>query len=248
MVVRKFNLFEWAEITDSQIADLADLAFTEKWDFNDGEGKYRILREYLANTFTRTNLENKLYAKGGHNESEAGSIIWNTGLLGIDNTYIYMNFGKDEQDHWFLQGFFTSETVDKLFKARNLLPDKVDYFEDDIDNIYINPNKCTFTFNLPGMVDKHKKQFMELIFHLDADYSLAIPMYDVEKDEMVFALPFDMDLDGKVDCALVVRKSTMLVGIEKIYDIYEVISLENAYINCRTIKKVNSKWLEVNNI
>ena len=65
---------------------------------------------------------------------------------------------------------------------------------------------------------------------------------------MVFALPFDMDLDGKVDCALVVRKSTMLVGIEKIYDIYEVISLENAYINCRTIKKVNSKWLEVNNI
>ena len=124
-----------------------------------------------------------------------------------------------------------------------MLPDKVNFIEDDIDNIYINPNKCTFTFNIPGMVDNHKKQFMELIYHLDADYSLVVPMYDAENNCITFALPFDMDLDGKVDCALVVRKSKMLVGIEKIYDIYEVIPLEKAYINCRTIKKVTSEWL-----
>ena len=254
------DLFQWADISDEQIAELAQMALPEQWHYSqkEREGGYPVLCDYLANTFLRLISEKKVQigifandysdAKKGIGDHYA---TINTGLLDKDYLYIYACFKSHNQSEsdskafWYLAGFFTTKNRYEVMNFHFNLPTKADYIKNDIHNIYLNPMDCTLVLDIGRKTDQYKEQFRKTTFYVDADYTAAVPMYDAVEDKMKFVIPFDEDKDGEVDSALVVEKFMTMCSVEDIYHATDIISLEEAYVNCRTVKRVDSQWLKI---
>jgi len=254
----EIDLFQWADISDEQIAELAALAQPEVWNYdgNDMDSQYPMLCDYLANTFTRIVREKKMSigiysysekdAKRGVGEDYA---IFNTGLVNRNHMYIYAGFksykdGEAEgKPYWHLLGFFTEDNRYEVLKFHFKLPDKADYIQHNMENIYLDVLNSSFVFYLGDKTDEYEDVYWRSVRSVDANYTSAVPMYDVSDDTMGFVIPFERYHDGEVNCALVVKKDKTMEGIEKVYMATEIISLKEAYLNCRMVKKVESEWL-----
>lgn len=137
-------LFNWAIIPRIKIQRLAEeLALKEKWYYGETEpeteGKYLILKNYLAYTFKKLVNEEKVIVKTNAEENTEYA-SFNTGLVDRKYEYIYALFRhnvKYPNYYWYLIDFVVAgEDAGKtLISLFNPLPSKADYFQNKIENM-----------------------------------------------------------------------------------------------------------------
>lgn len=155
-------LFNWSRIPNAKIKELADKALEEKWYYgaaNAAEAEnYPILKNYLAYTFKRLAIEDKILFGNTTDPEHAGEeyAAFNTGLVDKKYEYIYALFKKNTmtpQPYWYLLDFVVAgeqsgKTLARLFYP---LPKRADYFENKFQNMVYDTSTqllCDYTHTL----------------------------------------------------------------------------------------------------
>ena len=163
-------LFSWASIPNQSIEYLARLALSEKWYYGNATdaGDYPILKNYLAYTFRRLCFEKKIFFS---NETTTGAeyAAFNTGLVDRKYEYIYALFEKNrfESPYWYLMSFAVAgeDSGKKLVTHFNPLPERADYFEDNIKNMFYDTStgdlSCDYTHIITERTYRFPTEFLE---------------------------------------------------------------------------------------
>ena len=124
------------------LQDLADLARSEEWTFRGSSDDYEILRNYIAYTFFKLQLEGKICTN-----KEGTFSAFNTGLPSGDYEAIYMCFTKSQsQEKWQYAGVCTAANGylgKQLVSNFTLLPQQAQYIKSK-DNIVYDKNRKLF--------------------------------------------------------------------------------------------------------
>lgn len=153
-------LFNWAFIHDEKIKALSELALPEKWYYGSqpapSKEQFPILKNYLAYTFRRLVLEEKvLFATDTEHMSQGEYAAFNTGLVDKKYEYIYALFKQNPRPNahqfWYLLAFAVAgEDIGKnLVRLFNPLPERANYFENKIENMLYDSStgdlSCDYT-------------------------------------------------------------------------------------------------------
>ena len=168
-------LFNWARIPNAKIKELADKALEEKWYYgaaNAAEAEnYPILKNYLAYTFKRLAIEDKILFGNTTDPEHAGEeyAAFNTGLVDKKYEYIYALFKKNTmtpQPYWYLLDFVVAgeqsgKTLARLFYP---LPKRADYFENKFQNMVYDTSTqllCDYTHIIAERISRFPLRFLQ---------------------------------------------------------------------------------------
>ena len=168
-------LFNWARIPNAKIKELADKALEEKWYYgaaNAAEAEnYPILKNYLAYTFKRLAIEDKILFGNTTDPEHAGEeyAAFNTGLVDKKYEYIYALFKKNTmtpQPYWYLLDFVVAgeqsgKTLARLFYP---LPKRADYFENKFQNMVYDTSTqllCDYTHIIVERISRFPLRFLQ---------------------------------------------------------------------------------------
>ncbi len=153
-------LFNWAFVHDEKIKALSELALPEKWYYGSqpapSKEQFPILKNYLAYTFRRLVLEEKVpFATDTEHMSQGEYAAFNTGLVDKKYEYIYALFKQNPRPNahqfWYLLAFAVAgEDIGKnLVRLFNPLPERANYFENKIENMLYDSStgdlSCDYT-------------------------------------------------------------------------------------------------------
>lgn len=182
-------LFSWAYIPSAQIKQLSELALEERWYYGETmtteQENLPILRNYLAYTFKRLCVEEKVLIK---TDLECGEeyAAFNTGLVDKKYEYIYALFKKNTKypsPYWYLLAFVVAgEDIGKtLIKVFNPLPERADYFENKIQNMLYDTStgalSCDYIHFITERTERLPLEFLKE--NCSADF-LCIDGVDIE--------------------------------------------------------------------
>lgn len=168
-------LFNWSRIPNAKIKELADKALEEKWYYgaaNAAEAEnYPILKNYLAYTFKRLAIEDKILFGNTTDPEHAGEeyAAFNTGLVDKKYEYIYALFKKNTmspQPYWYLLDFVVAgeqsgKTLARLFYP---LPKRADYFENKFQNMVYDTSTqllCDYTHIIVERISRFPLRFLQ---------------------------------------------------------------------------------------
>lgn len=161
-------LFNWAFIHFDRLKDLANLALPEKWYYGDDPGQkpFDILYNYLAYTFKRLCLEEKIVIS-----KDQQFAAFNTGLVDQKYEYIYClftpNTRSDAGQYWYLVDFVVAgeDEGKKLITYFNPLPERANYFENKIENMLFDSStgslSCDYVHILTERTGRFPVDFLE---------------------------------------------------------------------------------------
>ncbi len=153
-------LFNWAFVHDEKIKALSELALPEKWYYGSqpapSKEQFPILKNYLAYTFRRLVLEEKvLFATDTEHMSQGEYAAFNTGLVDKKYEYIYALFKQNPRPNahqfWYLLAFAVAgeDICKNLVRLFNHLPERANYFENKIENMLYDSStgdlSCDYT-------------------------------------------------------------------------------------------------------
>lgn len=166
-------LFSWAQVQDTKIKELSELALDEKWYYGEppaeGQDQFPILRNYLAYTFKRLCFEGKIVVQEDSVHSEEYA-AFNTGLVDKKYEYIYALFGQPKwktAKYWYLRAFVVAgEDMGKtLVSLFNPLPKRANYFENKIENMLYDTTtgdlSCDYTHILTERTFRFPIEFLK---------------------------------------------------------------------------------------
>jgi len=168
-------LFHWSRIPNLKIKELAEKALAEKWYYgaaNAAEAEnYPILKNYLAYTFKRLAIEDKILFGNTTDPEHAGEeyAAFNTGLVDKKYEYIYALFKKNTmspQPYWYLLDFVVAgeqsgKTLARLFYP---LPKRADYFENQFRNMVYDTSTqllCDYTHIIAERISRFPLRFLQ---------------------------------------------------------------------------------------
>lgn len=249
------------------LESLAGLAMPEAWDFPNSPnfGAHEILKNYILNTFTRLEEENKIYFANGVNAKGIATefACFNTGLLHKDSTeelyfFFEANTHPNAQSKWYCLGVGTIS--DKRFRSivshfQGKLPPMADFIGNDYQNLVMNPN-AEITPNYVHF-NEHPDRLPHILQQMDAsmratfidgairlakkhlirNYRYAVPMYYLEQKRLQLLLPLILSLTNDIGFALIIDKQK-----DGSYFASTILSFQQAYLNARLIAKP-SEWL-----
>lgn len=247
------RLWDFAYVADDKIAELANMARPERWDYRSDPSmhNYPILCNYLDHTYRRITQLDRDPVYWCENDS---LVCFNTGLFTNNLEPIFAVFVRNyckAPRKWKLKGFF-SESSHEL-KAIYPLPKKVRYFE-RIEEVYYNtsldlriqydhvlddeinreriPEHFRGLPNLPMMI-RTAAEFAKI--RIDENYKTAVPQYF--KGRIQFLIPISLADPSVVDLALAVNRDG------SIYSGRTCLTLDMAYNNARLIARPDADWL-----
>lgn len=167
-------LFKWAYIEPSMLQKLAGLALEEKWYYGNEPGQEQeslpILYNYLAYTFKRLSFEKKVLLATDPERNEEYA-AFNTGLVDRKYEYIYALFKENAKynysPYWYLLDFVVAgeDSGKTLIKVFNPLPERVDYFENKIQNMLYDTTTgdlyCDYIHIITERTDRLPEEFLE---------------------------------------------------------------------------------------
>ena len=168
-------LFNWAFIHDEKIKALSELALPEKWYYGSqpapSKEQFPILKNYLAYTFRRLVLEEKVpFATDTEHMSQGEYAAFNTGLVDKKYEYIYALFKQNPRPNahqfWYLLAFAVAgEDIGKnLVRLFNPLPERANYFENKIENMLYDSStgdlSCDYTHILTERTNRLPLDFL----------------------------------------------------------------------------------------
>jgi len=135
-----YALEDYADMCgEAYLEDLAALAKKEEWTFENSTARYEILKNYVAYTFGKLQLEGKICTT-----KDGTFSAFNTGLPSKDFEDVYMCFKKDSQDvKWKYCGVCTADQGimwKRLVSCFYDLPHQAEYIISK-DNIIYDKNK-----------------------------------------------------------------------------------------------------------
>lgn len=252
------KLFEFSFCAnyDDKIKNLASLADSEKWNFNESSHN-GILKNYIEHTFRKLQEENKIACI-----NKNANACFNTGLVTSNLEEIYALFEKNTnpkaQSPFFMIDFVKKSDYRLLRIFTSSLPERADFFSEphdlifnpnheivaDIDHI-IQDNKHRFPKSLVNSGDDNLRRqlegsIQEVIKLVKTNYKVAIPQYFNGKTQLL--LPLCLTPGSKEpDLALVLFKYS---PTDTKYCARSCLTLEMAYTNARLIVKPQSEWLK----
>lgn len=169
-------LFNWAFIHDEKIRALSELALPEKWYYGSqpapNQEQFPILKNYLAYTFRRLVLEEKvpIVTDTEHTPHEE-YVAFNTGLVDKKYEDIYALFKQNPRagayQHWYLLAFAVAgedigKNIVRLFNPR---PERANYFENKIENMLYDTStgdlSCDYTHILTERTHRLPLEFLQ---------------------------------------------------------------------------------------
>lgn len=136
-----FEDFAYIQNT-TYLQELADLARSEEWTFKGSPDDYEILKNYIAYTFFKLQLEGKICIN-----KEGTFSAFNTGLPSGDYEAIYMCFTKSQsQEKWQYAGVCTAangQLGKRLVSNFTSLPQQAQYIKSK-DNIVYDKSRKLF--------------------------------------------------------------------------------------------------------
>jgi len=251
------------ETWESPMAELAELAKPEEWNFVHPEYKkpnvkFPVLSSYLNYTFLRLQAEGKIRFADGDKLA-----CFNTGLQTPDEKDIFAVFSRDLRSgsddkfcDWFLEGFFDSYARE-LSRFRPL-PELPSYITDVTDlvldiNYAIDVNighildEPENQERLPDVLRNNRNLAMAAIEGATKfikqkvlrNYKTAIPFWYPPEGRIQLLLPLCLMQAEKADLALVADKDRK----GKVYRIRTALRMDMAYNNARLITRPDRDWL-----
>lgn len=238
-------------LTD-MLADLASLAESESWDYQNSNSEYKkpILFSYLSHTFARIEDEKKIELSEDNQHA-----CFNTGLVTPNQEAIYAVFirnqNQDKQE-WRLQSFVRGGEYN-LNRFQNL-PLMAHYFDDPSELIF-NPT-IELRINYDHIIADNKERFPvpysqysdyqlkitlkgaidSSIERIKRNYKAAIPQY--HKGRIQLLIPLCLSQPAKADLAIVLER---LAGS---YRATTCLTLDMAYNNARLLARPDRDWLQ----
>lgn len=247
------DLFQFAFInnTDQRIADLAELAEEEEWDYLDSQANRPnpVLFNYLRYTYARLAEEGKIeLSEDGQN------ITFNTGLVTPAQEPIFAFFSRNsiaDKQPWFLQRWVRKGESDLVrFPS---LPDMAHYFDDPSSLVFdckkelraniehiIADNKARFPAPYDTMDDYALQTFLKGSIdnakeRVRRNYKTAIPQY--YRGRIQLLLPLCIGSPQRADLALVAEDHGVF------YRASTCLTLDMAYNNARQLARPDRDWL-----
>lgn len=244
------NFFNFAYMPNfhESLQYLASLAQDEPWSFDEAQGDYRILKNYIFHTYKRLQSEKKILI-------ENNQACLNTGLYSKANNEIYFIFSKNRnpgKQPWFLSGI--KEKADISLSLFTRLPERAEYIKNEDEHIY-DTNK-ELRVNIAHILDSsteninriplsiRDKPFLTTLFlgaiedakiRIAQNYRTAI--FQFYEDRLQYLIPLRLTGMQKPDIALAVSiQNDFYIG-------HTCLTLEMAYNNARLICKPMSDWL-----
>ncbi len=247
-------LFEFAYFwnPDEQLAQLADLAEDEEWNYQEKPNEHEnpILYNYLHHTYARLKEEDKITIS--KNEIWA---TFNTGLVTRNQEPIFALFDLNtnpKQQHWHFRSWCRrGQSALNVFPQ---LPEMAHYFDDPSSLLF--DTRRELRTNVEHIIDHNKERFPESYksednFRLQntlkgtidsakervkRNYKTAIPQY--HEGHIQLLLPLCLSSPERADLALVVENH------ETFYRASTCLTLDMAYNNARLLARPDRDWLQ----
>lgn len=233
---------------------LSRLAENENWHYDSGnpqlsdeEKQFGVLFQYIHHTFAKAEEENNIIESNTHS-------IMNTGLLTENGEEIYMLFEINQienQQKWFLTGFFKTSNHQIPQNLRDKFPKFTDYFDNNTEMLYFDLN-LEIHPNFDHILNDHLERLPEDIRALDIEIirtildsahagmkkrilrnrQLVVPQYYNKK--IMYLVPLRI---GKTDVPAAIEKH------ENSYRLNTIFTKDMAYCNARLLMKPESNWL-----
>ncbi|EGP8351112.1 DUF3825 domain-containing protein [Listeria monocytogenes] len=229
-----------------------NLAEKEDWYYENPNAKssnqkYGVLFQFIHHTFSKCKDENLLKFKDNH-------CLMNTGLLTQSGEEIFMLFTKNSrpnEQEWFFNSFYRSSDHDIPQNMRGSLPEHIDYFASNPQDMYFN-TKLNVLYNMEHIVEENFTRLPEGIQQLDK--SIIITILNSSTEQMKkrilrnnrLLVPQYYNKRIMYLAPLRFGKDTLPLAIEKHIDSYRINTILTpgmAYCNARLIMKPESNWL-----
>jgi hypothetical protein len=237
---------------DTNIDELADLAESEDWDYQntDYQHPFPVLRNYVTYTYRRIAEEKKISVT-----ADEEYCCWNTGLITENQEPIFVLFSRNKFDnsdpYWHFWKFARRGQWD--LNKFPTLPEMAHYFDDPSvlvfdtrkelrvnvehvveDNIERFP-KDLQKMNKYGLQNLTKGTIDSAVERVKRNYKTAIPQY--YQGNIQLLLPLSLTDPSKADLALVVER------FSDFYRAATCLTLDMAYNNARQLARPDRDWL-----
>lgn len=254
-LLKRFAFVGRAEVFDSRLKYLVNMAEAEKWNQIDsitGRNNSTIFY-YLVHTFDRCYKQDKILVN-----EDATYALFNTGLMTGQGNEIYCLFEKsenydkdiDNSNYWRLTKFIKEN--EKSFLELNMKKPQMASYFDDFNELYFNPNlDMVVNFDhiyddnydrLPLEIQSLDKETASSVFNGFLNYTLKkikrnnrIPVPQYYNDKIMFLIPVK-----------VFNTKTMVIALEKINGTYignTTLTMGMAYNCARLLNRPESDWL-----
>jgi hypothetical protein len=239
-------------VMDEKLDELANLAESENWDYQntDSKNKLPVLFNYIQYTYSRLAQENKITIS-----DDGQCLTFNTGLVTPNQEPIFAfantNRNHDSNVNWFFQGWRRRGEYDMT--KFSSLPDMAHYL-DSPSALVFDPRK-ELRANIEHIITENKERFPHPYKEMN-DYSLqtflkgaidnakervrrnyktAIPHFYRGKVQLL--LPLCLGNPSKADLAIVAE------DYETFYRASTCLTLDMAYNNARQLARPDRDWL-----
>lgn len=257
----KFAYLGGPEPFAKKLLQLSRIAEKENWYYDspnarsEAQKELSVLFQYVHHTFSRAQDENKVLEKDN-------CAMMNTGLFTPNGEEIYALFTPNrffdgessDKQKWFLDSFLKESSMRIPESVRSTLPDYVDYFGSNPQDMYFDP-KLKIIINrdhiiddnfdrLPPTIQAFPIEVTRMLFdsaertmkkRISRNNWLVIPQYFNKK--IAYLAP------------LIVANEIIPLAIEKndnTYRVNTILTKGMAYCNARLLMRPESNWL-INN-
>jgi hypothetical protein len=244
------------EFTD-KLKQLASIAEEEVWYYdspnakNEYQREYAVLYQYIHHTFGRAQDEGKILIDNDR-------ALMNTGLLTLNGEEIYMlfthnrNYGyRSDAQKWYFDSFCKESSRRIPEKLRSELPDYVNYFAENPQDMYFN-TALKIEINMDHILNDHFERLPEAVKSLPLDVLRALfsSAETILKKRITrnnrLVVPQYYNKKIAYLAPLMIANEVIPLAIEKndgTYRVNTVFTQDIAYCNARLLTKPESNWL-----